>query len=57
MSIKYRIIRAVAGLLMKADPYILRELIVGENARTHRNAKKRKARAERQENERGSAVA
>ena len=56
MSIKYRIIRAVAGLLMKADPYILRELIVGENAHIHRNPK-RKAKAERQENERGSAVA
>ena len=57
MSIKYRIIRAVAGLLMKADPYILRELIVGENAHIHRNPKKRKAKTERKENERGSAVA
>ncbi len=57
MTMKNRIIRAVAGLLMKADPYILRELIVGENAHIHRNPKKRKAKAERQENERGSAVA
>ena len=57
MSIKYRIIRAVAGLLMKADPYILRELVVPEGSHIQRNPKKRKAKAERQENERGSAVA
>ena len=42
MSIKYRIIRAVAGLLMKADPYILRELVVGDPSRFHIHANPRK---------------
>jgi hypothetical protein len=40
MSIKYRIIRAVAGLLMKADPYILRELVVPEGSHIQRNGKR-----------------
>jgi hypothetical protein len=41
MSIKYRIIRAVAGLLMKADPYILRELVIPPDAHVHRNPKRK----------------
>ena len=57
MSIKYRVLRAAIALIQRIDPYILRELVVGENAHIHRNPKKRKAKAERQENERGSAVA
>jgi len=57
MSIKYRIIRGVIAWINRVDPYILRDYVVPEGAHIHRNPKKRKAKAERQENERGSAVA
>ena len=57
MSIKYRIIRAVIALIQRVDPYILREAVVPDGAHIHRNPRKRKAKGERQENERGSAVA
>jgi hypothetical protein len=57
MSIKYRIIRGVIAWINRVDPYILRELVVPEGSHIQRNPKKRKAKAERQENERGSAVA
>ena len=57
MSIKYRLLRAVIALIQRVDPYILREAAVPEGAHIHRNPKKRKAKTERQENERGSAVA
>ena len=56
MSIKYRIIRGVIAWINRIDPYILREYVVPDGAHIHRNPK-RKAKAERQENERGSAVA
>lgn len=57
MSIKYRIIRGVIAWINRVDPYILRDYVVPEGAHIHLNPKKRKAKAERQENERGSAVA
>ena len=56
MSIKYRLLRAVIALIQRVDPYILREYVVPDGAHIHRNPK-RKAKAERQENERWSAVA
>ena len=57
MSIKYRVLRAAIALIQRIDPYILREAVVPDGAHIHRNPKKRKAKAERQKNERGSAVA
>ena len=57
MSIKYRVLRAAIALIQRIDPYILREYVVPEGAHIHRNPRKRKAKGERQENERGSAVA
>lgn len=56
MSIKYRVLRAAIALIQRIDPYVLREYVVPDGAHIHRNPK-RKAKAERQENERGSAVA
>ena len=57
MSIKYRIVRGLIAWIMRIDPYILREYVVPDGAHIHRNPRKRKAKGERQENERGSAVA
>jgi hypothetical protein len=45
MSIKYKILRAAVALIQRIDPYILREIVVGENAHIHRNPRKRKVKA------------
>jgi hypothetical protein len=37
MSIKYRLLRAVIAWLMRVDPYILREMVIGEGKHIHRN--------------------
>jgi hypothetical protein len=40
MSIKYRIIRGVIAWINRADPYILRELVVPEGSHIQRNGKR-----------------
>ena len=41
MSIKYRIIRAIAAWMVRRWPYILMEMVIPQNSHVHKNPRKR----------------